>query len=102
MSRICLMVLMEKSNPRFVLFPQELKISKSMKKILNSNLFTFTENKCFEEVIRNCQKMKRKGQEGTWISEEMVEAYVRLNQLGVAKSIEVWQVSSFNRIVGPI
>ena len=78
-------------DPRFVLFPDELKVSKSMQKILKSNQFQFTENQCFEEVMRNCGSIPRKGQDGTWISEEMIRAYTQLNQRGIAKSIEVWQ-----------
>lgn len=78
-------------DPRFVLFPNELKISKSMKKILRDNNFTFTENQCFEEVMRNCGKISRKGQDGTWISEKMIESYTLLHKIGKAKSVEVWQ-----------
>lgn len=78
-------------DPRFVLFPNELKVSKSMKKILRDQIFDFTENQCFEEVIRNCSEIKRKGQDGTWIIEEMIEAYLKLHKIGKAKSIEVWQ-----------
>ena len=78
-------------DPRFVLFPEELKISKSMRKILRDGKFVFTENKCFEEVMRNCANISRRGQDGTWISEEMIKAYTELNQQGKAKSIEVWE-----------
>lgn len=78
-------------DPRFVLFPEELKISKSMRKILRDDKFVFTENKCFEEVMRNCANISRRGQDGTWISEEMIKAYTELNQQGKAKSIEVWE-----------
>lgn len=84
-------------DPRFVLFPQELKISKSMKKILKNEVFSFTENKNFEEVIKNCAEAKRKEQEGTWISDEMIEAYIKLHHLGKATSVEVWQN---NQLVG--
>lgn len=78
-------------DPRFVLFPEELRISKSMKKILNDQIFTFTENKCFEEVISSCQRKVRHGQEGTWISGEMKEAYIGLHKKGIAKSVEIWK-----------
>ena len=78
-------------DPRFVLFPEEIKVSKSMRKILRAGKFVFTENKCFEEVIRNCASISRRGQDGTWISEEMIKAYTELNQQGKAKSIEVWE-----------
>lgn len=78
-------------DPRFVLFPEELKISKSMRKILRDGKFVFTENKCFEEVMRNCANISRRGQDGTWISEEMIKSYTELNRQGKAKSIEVWE-----------
>ena len=78
-------------DPRFVLFPEDLKISKSMKKILREGKFTFTENKCFEEVMKNCQAAERKGQDGTWITDEMIKAYSTLQRYGKAKSIEVWE-----------
>lgn len=78
-------------DPRFVLFPEDLKISKSMKKILREGKFTFTENKCFEEVMKNCQAAERKGQDGTWITDEMIKAYSTLHRFGKAKSIEVWE-----------
>ena len=84
-------------DPRFILFPLELKISTSMKKILKKDVFTFTENKCFEEVIKNCAETKREGQDGTWLSDEMIASYIQLHLLGKAKSIEVWQN---NELVG--
>jgi leucyl/phenylalanyl-tRNA--protein transferase len=78
-------------NPRMVLFLDELVISKSMRNILNRNIFKVTFNQKFREVISNCQKIKRNGQKGTWITNEMIEAYCKLNELGIAKSVEVWQ-----------
>lgn len=78
-------------DPRMVLFFDELAISKSMRKILNKKMFKVTYNKNFKEVILNCQQIKREGQDGTWISDEMIEAYCKLNEEGVAKSVEVWQ-----------
>ncbi len=77
-------------DPRFVLFPDEVKVSKSMRKILKNQQFSFTENACFEEVIRNCQHIEREGQDGTWISEEYIDSFLELNIEGKAKSIEVW------------
>jgi len=78
-------------NPRMVLFLDELVVSKSMRNILNRNSFKVTFNQNFMEVISNCQRIKRDGQNGTWITNEMVEAYCKLNELGIAKSVEVWQ-----------
>lgn len=78
-------------DPRFVLFPEELKVSKSMRKILNRNIFTFTENQNFREVIKSCQEISRKGQSGTWLSDELMESFIKFHEYGLAKSIEVWQ-----------
>jgi leucyl/phenylalanyl-tRNA--protein transferase len=78
-------------DPRFVLFPEELKISKSMRKILDRHVFTFTENQNFREVIKSCQEISRKGQSGTWLSNELMESFIQLHEYGLAKSIEVWQ-----------
>ncbi len=77
-------------DPRCVLFPEKLHISRSMKKILNRDEFKVTYNLDFESVIENCQRTPRKGQQGTWITKEMKEAYLNLHQLGFAMSIEVW------------
>jgi leucyl/phenylalanyl-tRNA--protein transferase len=78
-------------NPRMVLFLDELVVSKSMRNILNRNIFKVTFNLNFREVISNCQKIKRDGQNGTWITNDMIKAYCKLNELGIAKSVEVWQ-----------
>ncbi|MCI4444235.1 MAG: leucyl/phenylalanyl-tRNA--protein transferase [Lentimicrobium sp.] len=78
-------------NPRMVLFLDELVVSKSMRNILNRNIFKVTFNQNFREVISNCQKIKRDGQNGTWITNDMIEAYCKLNEMGIAKSVEVWQ-----------
>jgi len=78
-------------DPRMVLFLEELIISKSMRNILNRNLYKVTFNENFREVISNCQKIKREGQHGTWITNDMIEAYCKLNELGKATSVEVWQ-----------
>jgi len=76
---------------RMVLFPEELKISKSMKQVLKKQDFEVTENTAFQEVIFNCKHSERKDQDGTWITDEMEEAYIKLHEKGIAKSIEVWQ-----------
>lgn len=78
-------------NPRFVLFPKDLKVSKSMRKIMRDEVFTFTENRCFREVIQECKDTFRKDQDGTWLSDELVNSLVQLHEAGIAKSIEVWQ-----------
>lgn len=78
-------------NPRFVLFPDQLKVSKSMAQVLRNKNFTVTVNQDFEAVISECSKAKRPGQSGTWITQEMMNAYTKLHHLGYAKSVEVWQ-----------
>jgi leucyl/phenylalanyl-tRNA---protein transferase len=77
-------------DPRFVLYPAELKVSTSMKTLLKRKAFTFTINKAFSEVIGNCKSVRRDGQAGTWITEEMQDAYNELNRLGYAISAEAW------------
>lgn len=84
-------------NPRMILFLNEFVVSKSMRNIINRNIFKVTFNQDFRNVIINCSKVKRNGQNGTWISDEMVDAYCNLHELGIAKSIEVWQN---NELVG--
>lgn len=76
---------------RMVLFPDELVVSKSMRSILRKELFTVTFNKDFRAVITSCSQIRRNGQNGTWITDNMIEAYVKLHELGYAKSVEVWQ-----------
>ncbi|MEK6478483.1 leucyl/phenylalanyl-tRNA--protein transferase [Catalinimonas sp. 4WD22] len=84
-------------DPRFVMFPDKLKVSKSMQPIFNQQRFRVTLDTEFRAVIRNCQKTRRKGQQGTWITDEMLEAYCYLHELGYAHSVEVWQK---NKLVG--
>lgn len=78
-------------NPRMVLFLDELIVSKSMRNILNRNSFKVTFNENFRDVISNCQNIKREGQNGTWITNDMIEAYCKLHEMGIAKSVAVWQ-----------
>ena len=76
---------------RMVLFFDYLKVSKSMKQVLKKKQFRVTKNKAFERVIENCSSIKRKDQNGTWITEDMKAAYLKLHELGKADSFEVWQ-----------
>lgn len=79
-------------DPRFVLYPHELKIHKSMRPYFNQQKYKVTVDTCFEEVMRNCKTSRRKGQYGgSWITEDMVAAYSKLNQKGLAHSVEVWK-----------
>ncbi|WP_293443706.1 leucyl/phenylalanyl-tRNA--protein transferase [Persephonella sp.] len=77
-------------DPRMVLFPNDLKISRSLKKILKNKNFKVSFDRDFETVIKMCASIKRKGQEGTWITPDMIEAYTHLHRLGYAHSVEVY------------
>ena len=85
-------------DPRMVLFPEELRVSKSMKQVFKKGTFSFTLNKNFSEVIKACREIPREGQDGTWISDEIMEKYIELHQLGLANSVEVW--NSKQELVG--
>ncbi|NRF41663.1 leucyl/phenylalanyl-tRNA--protein transferase [Pedobacter foliorum] len=78
-------------HERCVIYPSQVKVSKSMAKILKSGTFVITFNKAFREVIVNCAKVGRKDQPGTWITQEMQDAYINLHEKGYAKSVEVWK-----------
>ncbi|NNC71062.1 MAG: leucyl/phenylalanyl-tRNA--protein transferase [Flavobacteriaceae bacterium] len=77
-------------DPRMVLFLDEFKISKSMHQVIRKGGFEVTFNQAFEQVIANCKTIDRKGQSGTWITDEMKEAYIKLYKIGWAKSVEIW------------
>ncbi|MEO0581153.1 MAG: leucyl/phenylalanyl-tRNA--protein transferase [Bacteroidota bacterium] len=78
-------------DPRFILYPDQLKVSKSMKQVLRRKTFEITYDQDFGQVIRNCQQIPRPGQAGTWITPDMIAAYEALHQEGWAHSVEVWQ-----------
>ena len=78
-------------HERFVLYPHDLKISKSMKRVLRSGLFSVTFDTCFAKVIEACSVAKREGQDGTWITDDMKAAYTEMHRLGHTRSVEVWQ-----------
>lgn len=77
-------------DPRMILFPDELKIARSIKPLLNRNEFEFTTNLAFPQVIQFCKETKRPGQDGTWITDDVQKAYTRLHEMGHAQSAEVW------------
>lgn len=77
-------------DPRMVLFPDKVKISKSMRKVIRDGKFRLTQNTSFAQVMEQCAKVARKDQSGTWITPEMKTAYEKLHQKGLAKSYEVW------------
>lgn len=78
-------------SERMVVNPQDYKIKKSLRNIINRDIFKITFNQDFEAVITNCQQIQRVGQNGTWITKEMMKAYCKLNKDGFALSVEVWQ-----------
>lgn len=84
-------------DPRFVLLPDELIVSKSMKSVLRKDIFSFTINRAFGQVIHWCSAVPRKGQPGTWINPDIIRAYTRLHDEGYATSAEAWQEG---RLVG--
>jgi leucyl/phenylalanyl-tRNA--protein transferase len=77
-------------DPRCVLFPNKLRISKSMHQVIKKGAFRFSINEAFAQVIKNCQQTKRKDSNGTWLNNEMIEAYNSLHQQGFAYSAECW------------
>ena len=78
-------------DPRFVLFTNEFRLSKTMRKIMKKHQFTITADTCFDEVIEGCRTAARPDQPGTWITDEMLGAYCHLHKLGFAHSIEAWE-----------
>lgn len=84
-------------DPRYVLYPQDLKVSKSMRQFMRNTSYHITQNTAFEAVIKQCSNVKRANQQGTWIGESMIEAYMNLHKAGFAKSVEVWDQ---NQLVG--
>jgi leucyl/phenylalanyl-tRNA--protein transferase len=77
-------------NPRFILFPEKVIVSKSMKQVFRANKFKVTFDQNFPEVIKNCQKIYRPSQGGTWITDGIIEAYIQLHHIGFIHSVEVW------------
>jgi len=78
-------------DPRFILFPNELKVSKSMKQVLKSDRFQFKTDTAFKEVIGNCKTISREGQSSTWITNAVKDAYIDLHARGLAHSAETWE-----------
>lgn len=76
---------------RMVVVPSMYKVSKSIRNLLNQNKFRVSFNQNFKDVIIGCQQVDRKGQDGTWISQDFIDSYTSLHEMGIAKSVEVWQ-----------
>ncbi len=77
-------------DPRLVLYPKELKVSRSLRKVLRRSIYKITFDTTFEQVIRSCAEVRLEKYEGTWITAEMRDAYCRLHKLGYAHSVECW------------
>jgi len=78
-------------DPRPVLLPEELKVSRSLRQTIKKGIYSITMNRAFEEVIRSCSSMRRRQDEGTWITRDMIDAYIRLYKAGYALSVEAWE-----------
>ena len=78
-------------DPRMVLYPKQIKVSSSMRRSFRKKIFSVTFDRDFFNVIRSCQQQPRVGQNGTWITEEMLNAYIKLHEMGHAHSVEVWK-----------
>ena len=83
-------------HERFVIFPDEIHISHSMRTLLNKKKYTFSLNEDFEGVIQNCSKLRYE-EEGAWLGEDIIKAYTELHRQGFAASVEVWEEE---RLVG--
>ena len=77
-------------DPRMVMFPSELKVSRSLAKTLRNRPFEVRVDTAFRDVMMACSQMPREGQSGTWISQQMIAAYIELHRLGIAHSFETW------------
>jgi leucyl/phenylalanyl-tRNA--protein transferase len=84
-------------NPRMVLYPSKLRVSKSMNKIIKQQTFRVSFDEAFVEVIENCQSIFRPDQGSTWITQQMKSSYIDLHKQGIAHSVEVWEG---NELVG--
>ena len=77
-------------DPRLILIPQELKISRSLRQCMKKSPYRITMDRAFAEVIAHCANVLRKDEDGTWITQEMIDAYIRLHKAGYAHSVEAW------------
>jgi len=84
-------------NPRMILKPEDFKVSKSLKSLVRKANYTLRIDSCFETVMKNCAEISRKGEDGTWITKEMTEVFLKLHQLGFAHSFEIFMQ---NELVG--
>jgi len=83
-------ILWQSPNPRFVLFPDQLTVNKSLRRSLKKQRYDITFNQCFEEVLHRCASTPRDGQEGTWLNPTLIDALTQLHHSGYAHSGEAW------------
>jgi leucyl/phenylalanyl-tRNA--protein transferase len=84
-------------DPRMILKPEDFKASKSLKSLVRKANYTMRIDSCFEKVMKNCAGISRKGEDGTWITKELTEVFLKLHQLGFAHSFEIFMQ---NELVG--
>ena len=84
-------------DPRLVLFPSRIRVSKSLRKTIRKDCFSIRLNTAFEQIIVACSHPRQDKPQGTWLVDEMIEAYIRLHKMGIAHSVEAWQG---DRLVG--
>lgn len=78
-------------NPRYIIDPSEMRVSRSLEKLIRKNKFEITMNQSFSDVIKSCSKLREENDgTGTWITKEMIDAYTNLHELGFAHSVETW------------
>ncbi|MEE9438709.1 MAG: leucyl/phenylalanyl-tRNA--protein transferase [Saprospiraceae bacterium] len=82
-------------DPRFVIFTEDIRVTKSMRPYFNKEKFKLTFDKQFENVLRACQNIDRKDQNGTWITEQIISSYTKLHEMGLAHSVEVWDQDGY-------
>lgn len=78
-------------KPRFVIFPEKIKVPKSIRSYFNQNKFTVTYDQYFDDIVKCCRYIERSGQNGTWINDDIMESYSKLHQFRIARSVEVWE-----------
>ena len=77
-------------DPRLVLYPRDLRVSRTLKKIIKKNMFHITMDSAFDQVINQCAQTRLQNNEGTWLVKDMIDAYCKLHESGFAHSVEVW------------
>jgi leucyl/phenylalanyl-tRNA--protein transferase len=77
-------------DPRLVLYPRDVKVSRTLRKIINKNMFHLTMDSAFDQVINQCAQTRLQNNEGTWLVKDMIDAFCKLHESGFAHSVEAW------------